>query len=281
MGAGTGRLAWQIAIEFSGFAPVLALDINPLPFIVTALLLSGENVALSELPAHPRKSTMPFLTRTLSCALAPAPSLCLALADALDPPVARGRWQTVVAPWFVDEVPENAALVPELVSSLLVEGGSFICTGPFLYDSGHTKSALRYCADEFVELVKHAGFEVTTATYEPEPYMVSPISTQGRIEHVLYLHARKDSSRRVARRELPAFLTPAGAEKPIPRPTGIQNTQFSPPEVAEVAALIDGERSVQDITVILIERGVLVNDGTQESGVRGCLRAIFERMKAT
>ena len=245
---------------------------------MTALLLAGEEVELTELPAHPKKSAAPCLTRSLKRPLPSAPQLGFVLADRLDPPVARGKWDTVVTPWFVDEVPDDASVVPELVASLLREGGSFVCMGPFRYDSGHVKPALRYCADEFVEFVERAGFEVTAARYHVESFMNSPLSTEGRVEHVLYLHARKDSSKRMERPEVPPFLKPEGASRAIPRPNGIERAEFSPTEVAEVAALIDGERSARQITEILLGRGVLVQDGMAESGVRGCLRVIFQQL---
>jgi ubiquinone/menaquinone biosynthesis C-methylase UbiE len=280
LGAGTGRLAWQLAAEFSGEAPVLAVDVNPFPFVVTALLLCGETVELTELAVHPRKSALVATTRTLECPLAAPPKLRLVLADALDPPLARGRFDTVVTPWFVDEVPEDAAVVPELVRSLLREGGSYVCTGPFLYDNGRTKPSLRYCADEFVEMVRRAGFEVTSATYRQESYMASPLSSQGRTEHVLYMHARKDSSRRVERPEVPAFLKPGrGAALSVPRPEGIAEADFSTTEVQQVASLVDGERTVRQITKILLARGVLADDGTAVSGVRGCLKMIFKQLE--
>ena len=280
LGAGTGRLAWQFATELDSSASVLALDVNPLPFLVTRLLMAGEEVRLTELPAHPRKSNLVAVTRRLACALPPTPRVKFVLADALDPPVALGRWDTVVAPWFVDEVPTDAAVVPELARSLLREGGSFICMGPLLYDNAHTKPFLRYCGDEFVDLVRRAGFEVTRATYDAESYMASPLSSHSRVEHVLYLHARKDSSRRSVLPELPAYLKPGpGAALPIPPPAGVREMQFSPEQVAEVAALVDGSRNVRQITKMLLDRGVLVNDGTAESAVRGCLKIMLKQLR--
>lgn len=280
LGAGTGRLAWQFASEFDSSASVLALDVNPLPFLVTQLLMAGEEVKLTELPAHPRRSSHVAVTRRLSCALPATSRVKLALADALDPPVALGRWDTVVAPWFVDEVPTDAAVVPELARGLLREGGSFICVGPLLYDNAHTKAFLRYCGDEFVDLVRRAGFEVTRATYDAESYMASPLSSHSRVEHVLYLHARKDSSRRSVPPEVPAYLKPGpGAALPIPPPPGVREMQFSPEQVAQVAALVDGSRNVRQITKMLLDRGVLVNDGTAESAVRGCLKIMLKQLR--
>lgn len=279
LGAGTGRLAWQFATEFGPSARVLALDVNPLPFIVTRLLMAGDSVELTELPAHPKRSSLVAMTRRLECALPAAPGLSFLLADGLEPPVAPGKWDTVVAPWFVDEVPSNAAVVPELARSLLREGGSFICVGPLLYDNAHTKPCFRYCADEFVDLVKRAGFEVTAGKYEAESYMASPLSSHTRSEHVLYLHARKVSSLRVSPPEVPGYLKPgSGASVSIPVPPGLGDTQFSPEQVAEVAALIDGSRNVRQIMKLLIERGVLVDDGTAESAVRGCLKIMLKQL---
>lgn len=280
LGAGTGRLAWQFATEFGASASVLALDVNPLPFIVTRLILAGEAVDLTELPAHPKGSNQVALTRRLACALPPPPRLSFLLADGLEPPVAPGKWDTVVVPWFVDEVPTDAAVVPELARSLLCEGGSFVCVGPLLYDNAHTKACFRYCADEFVDLVKRAGFQVTRGKYEAESYMASPLSSHTRVEHVLYLHARKVSSQRQVSPEIPPYLKPgAGASLSIPAPPGLADTQFSPEQVAEVAALIDGSRNIRQITKLLVDRGVLVNDGTQEAAVRGCLKIMLKQLR--
>lgn len=279
LGAGTGQLAWQLATEFGSSASVLALDVNPLPFIVTRLILAGEAVELTELPAHPKRSNQVAVTRRLQCALPVPERLSFLLADGLEPPVAPGKWDTVVAPWFVDEVPTDAAVVPELARTLLREGGSFVCVGPLLYDNAHTKAFQRYCADEFVDLVKRAGFEITKGKYEAESYMASPLSSHTRVEHVLYLHARKVSSLRAVPPELPAYLKPGpGASVSIPVPEGLRDIQFSPEQVAEVAALIDGSRNVRQITRLLVDRGVLVNDGTQEAAVRGCLKIMHKQL---
>lgn len=279
LGAGTGRLAWQLAAQLGDGAPVLAVDINPLPFIITALLLAGEPVSLTELPAHPRRSTEATRTRALRCPLPPAPQLSLLFADGLDPPVPRGVFDTVVTPWFVDQVPADAAQIPALVSELLVDGGSFICTGPFLYDAGHTKPSLRYCADEFIEVVQRSGFEITTASYEVEPYVASPLSTQGRIEHVLYMHARKAGGATSTRLDPHPYLRPGpGGALPIPRPSGLEGRTFQPFQVNEVAALLDGTRSVLDITSALVTRGVLADDGAADAVVRACLQLILKQL---
>jgi hypothetical protein len=110
--------------------------------------------------------------------------------------------------------------------------------------------------------------------------MASPLSSHTRVEHVLYLHARKVSSLRTVPPELPAYLKPgAGASLSIPEPPGLRETQFSPEQVAEVAALIDGSRNIRQITKLLLDRGVLVNDGTAESAVRGCLKIVLKQIR--
>lgn len=312
LGAGTGRLAWQLAEELGAAAPLFALDLNPLPFIVTALLLRGEEVRLTEVPGHPRRSTQASLERTLRAPARRVEQLSLVFADALSPPFAEGSFDTIIAPWFVDQVPEDAADVPRLASRLLREGGSFVCTGPFVYEARHTKPSRRYCADEFVEIVRLAGFETTGASYEPETYLASPLSTQSRNEHVLYLHARKQAfsampapsggSHGAAMEEgggrvslksadgegasqssralpgTPAYLKPGpGAALPIPPLPGLGDSSPSHPVVAEVAALIDGQRSLLSITDLLVKRGVVADDGAADAVVRACLRLLLRQ----
>jgi hypothetical protein len=242
-------------------------------------LLKGQGLTLTELAAHPLKSTLSAVDRSLSCPLPSCDNLGLVFADGLAPPVAPESFDTVITPWFVDQVPKDAAQIPPLVSRLLRDGGSYICTGPFLYDVGHTLPSHRYCADEYVELVRTSGFSVTRASYAPESYVASPASTQGRSEHVLYLHARKAKEvHATSEANVPSWLrTGTGALLPVPQPEIAPSLEGTPREVSEVFALIDGTRSVSEIGRVLVERKILVDDETTETVVRACLKIIFRK----
>ena len=46
-----------------------------------------------------------------------------------------------------------------------------------------------------------------------------------------------------------------------------------------MAALIDGSRNLRQIVKLLVDRGVLVNDGTAESAARGCLKIMLKQLR--
>ncbi len=194
LGAGTARHAWKLAEALNSSNPVVAIDVNPLPFLVTQKLLRGDEVEAWELPAHPRRASDACVERKLR-APHPAPAgLRLLFADGLAPPVAPNSFDTVITPWFVDQVPADAKTLLPTIANVLREGGTWINQGPFVYDPQRTRPAHRYLADEFLHLVAQAGFSIEGATYEPFPHLASPLSTQGRTEHVLTMRATKRAS---------------------------------------------------------------------------------------
>jgi len=74
---------------------------------------------------------------------------------------------------------------------------------------------------------------------------------------------------------MPAYLRPGpGARLPVAVLPSIAGQRFHPQQVSEVAALIDGQRSVLDITSILVERGVLADDGAADAAVRACIQLL-------
>jgi hypothetical protein len=64
----------------------LALDVDPLPFVVAERLLRGGTAHLYEFPPWPLGSTKLFADRALSSAMPADPTLRLLFADARDPP---------------------------------------------------------------------------------------------------------------------------------------------------------------------------------------------------
>src|SRR5690606_33589873 len=70
LGAGTGRLAWDLGNALASKEPILLLDINPLPFLIGEGLRRGETIELAEIPGHPRRSDQAVIQRRLR---APSP----------------------------------------------------------------------------------------------------------------------------------------------------------------------------------------------------------------
>lgn len=279
LGAGTGRLAWELGLRRGDEAPIVALDVNPLPLLVTRRLMQGKPTALYELPGHPRRSSVAAIERSLDASTEPPPGLSLVLGDGLSPPVARGRFDTVITPWFVDQVPHDVATLPPVIRQVLREGGSWINQGPLVYDPARTAPEHRYCADELLEIVAAAGFQVRAATYEKMAYLASPVSTQGRTETVLTMHAVMREPGSQPAREEPRWLrADQGVGLPVPRLSGLESYAAPHPTVAAVASRIDGKRSVADIARNLVRAGELADDGAAEVAVRGCLKIIWKAL---
>ena len=103
LGAGTARLAFDLA-RHASVGEVVALDLNPLPFLVTDRLLRGEPVDLIEFPLVPRQLEHTAIARRLEPPAVPVDNLRLVWADAVWLPFTDGSLDVVVTPWFIDVV---------------------------------------------------------------------------------------------------------------------------------------------------------------------------------
>jgi hypothetical protein len=165
-----------------------------------------------------------------------------------------------------------------MIRSLLRDGGSWLNQGPFVYDPARTDVAHRYCADEFLELLNGAGFEVTKASYDSVSYLASPISSQARQERVLTSHAKKRDVEMSAAPSEPEWLLPAGATLPVPTFPGSSGYAAPHPTIGEVLELVDGQRSVTQITALLVQAGSVADDGAAEAAVRACLKVLWNAL---
>lgn len=277
LGAGTGRLAWDLGRALSSNEPLFLLDINPLPFLIGEVLRRGETTELCEIPGHPRRSDQAVVQRTLRAPSLPPPGLRYIFADALSPPFPSESFDTVLAPWFLDQVPSNLATMLPLIRDLLRPGGSFVHFGPFVYHPKRTRPAHRYTADEFVQLLLRAGFSVEKANYEPMRYLGSPASTQARVEHVLTLRAKRQDPRSgesLGEQGDPRWLE----EHALPIPSFDVSPSFEMPHavVRRTAELINGTRSLAEIASVLVREGHMVDDGTELTALRACLKVLWK-----
>ena len=271
LGAGACRLARDLHHRHRATA-TLALDVNPLPFLVAAKILRGEAVPLYEFSPWPRHSEQLFADRRLRSALPPVDDLHLVFANALEPPVRARSFDTVLTPWFIDQVPLDLRQLVRRISRVLSLGGRWLQFGPLLYEQHQTEIPARYCVDEVLELVEEAGFVVERHSFTRVSYLASPISCQGRTETVLTFCAEK-------RREPAALAPSAGAEwpgpseAPVPRHPALGTYRAEHPMFQAIADAIDGERTVADIAELMIRRHDLPRDSALPA-VEATLRSI-------
>lgn len=278
LGAGTGRLAWDLGHALSTREPIVLLDINPLPFLVGETLRRGETLELFEIPGHPRRSDGAALLRSLRVGIPPPENLRYVFADGLDPPFSPESFDTIVTPWFVDQVPSNLATLLPTLRRLLRPGGSYLQHGPFVYKPERTKPAHRYTADEFVQLLRQSGFEIGKATYEPMSYLGSPVSTQSRTEYVLTLFARRPSGSDRALKSEPSPDPIWLADEELEVPAFVLSPSFVVPHavVRRALELVDGTRSMRAIAERLVLEDQLADDGNAVAAVRACLKVLWK-----
>ncbi|MCA9621318.1 MAG: class I SAM-dependent methyltransferase [Myxococcales bacterium] len=274
LGAGACRLAYELHQRHDASLTV-ALDINPLPFLVARTLLHGGEIPLFELPIRPRASDAVCIERHLRAPTPARPGFAFLFADGLHPPFATASFDTVLTPWFIDQIPKDLAdLVPE-IHRLLRPGGQWLNTGPLVYHPGHTALAHRYCADEVLDLATAGGFAIAAQRRARLLYLQSPDGCQGRTEDVLTFRAlRREAPEANAE---PPWL--AATDQPVPHLPGLDGYVAPHPFFAAVARLIDGQRSCRAIAACLV-RDHGIPAAQAEAGVAACLREIHRSLQS-
>jgi len=190
LGAGACRLAYDLH-RAPGASETVALDIDPFLLLIAESVLRGESVHLTEATANVQELNQ-VAQRWELCApggpLHEREFQCL-LADGLAPPFADGSFDTVLAPWFIDQVPADLPGLLSQIHRVLRPMGRLIHTGPLLFPAV-TPFSSRYCREEVFELLARAGFELGAWATETHEHLVSPLTGRGRVEWVLTFEAR-------------------------------------------------------------------------------------------
>ena len=270
LGAGACRLAYDLHERAT---KTVALDINPLPFFVARRMLAGHTIELWEFPATPKRGAPPCVRQTLR---APGPlgeGFALVFADALSLPVRAGAFDTVLTPWFIDQVPVDIAEMLPLIAYALRPGGRWINVGPLIYRQtialGH-----RYGLDEVVAMASQAGLALDgEPRAETMRYLCSPASSQGRLEEVFSFTARRDE----ALRQKPEPPWKRRGDVPVPRFAGLSDYVAPNPVFAAVAAMIDGRTSAHQIAAQLVRKHGIAEAGASD-GVRVTIRKIYDAL---
>jgi SAM-dependent methyltransferase len=272
IGAGACRLPIDVHTQHGG-ATTIAIDIAPLPMLVARRILAGQSVELFELPVSPKDGDHVAVLRTLRARSPVAPGFVQLFADGLDPPFEPGSFDTVFTPWFIDQVPADAATFFPVVHRMLKPGGRWLDTGPLLYHPHHTQRPHRYPPDELLALVEAAGFRIERHRRERLLYMESPACSQGRTEAVLSFVATKvDAPAKTQAPQMPSWLD--DPREPIPRFEELARYVAPHPFFTAVIEAIDGTRSASDIAALLVAKNGLPANAAL-GGVQACLREMW------
>ena len=189
LGAGAGRLAYD-AHRALGATETALLDIDPFLFVIAEAVVRGEPVQLTESTANVQELGQAAKTWQLR---APAGPLAerefqFFLANALAPPFDDHAFDTVLTPWFIDQVSGDMLAFFERIRRLLKPGGHWLNTGPLLYPPD-LPLARRYSKEEIFELAERVGLRILEHTVESRPHLESPLNGRGKIEWVLSFSA--------------------------------------------------------------------------------------------
>ena len=242
-GAGTGRLALDVH-RGRGAGRTLAVDVNPLPFLVTGRLLGGDTVSLPEFPADPISDDVVVVSHTMD---PPAPvrdGFSLLFADALRPPLRLASLDAVVTSWFIDIAPADLRATAAAINRALRPGGTWVNIGPLRFQSNLSRA---YTFEEVLEIVDASAFEVVSQDRMEWPYFDSPVSGSRRRDTVLGFAARKtDDAPLVETRDaLPSWV--ANPTAPIPITPELIALGRASVFTTGVLGMIDGHRSVIDV----------------------------------
>ena len=192
LGAGGCRLAYDLHVQ-CGATETAVVDIDPFLLVIAEAVIRGAAVSLTETSVNAPEVDPVSRAWALSAPSGPlgAEVFHFFLADGTEPPFAEQTFDTVVTPWFIDQVPTDLEAMLRRVHGLLVPGGRWINHGPLIYRPDALPIARWYARQEIFELAGAVGFRMGAWESAPQPHLVSPLTGRGLIENVLTFEARE------------------------------------------------------------------------------------------
>lgn len=272
LGAGAGRLAYDLHHR-DGSSRTVALDFNPLLFLIAKRMYAGETLELYEFPIAPSSLENVAKKQTLAAPKPAADGLHLVLADVLRAPFAKGSFDTVVTPWLIDILSEDLRTFAARINQLLKPGGRWITFGSLAFD--HAQRSRRYSPEEVLAIAEEAGFGEPTVVEDRIPYMCSPLSRHARQELVFTFAAAKEKTVKAPERykALPDWIVTG--RDPVPLLKSFQTQTMSTRIYAYIMSLIDGKRSIEEMAVIL-EQQKLMPTSEAVQAIRNFMIRMYE-----
>jgi SAM-dependent methyltransferase len=188
LGAGACRLAYDL--HRFGALETVALDIDPFLLVIAEAVVRGDTVRLTETTANVQEAARVGRVWSLSAPAGPLGDdvFHFFFANGLDPPFAEASFDTIVTPWFIDQVPTDLPTFFSTIARLLRPEGRWINSGPLIYPA-NAPLARRYSREEVFELAAAAGFRVKSWSSDSFEHLISPLNGRGKVEWVLTFEA--------------------------------------------------------------------------------------------
>jgi uncharacterized protein YbaR (Trm112 family) len=185
LGAGACGLAYELHLRH-GASETVALDIDPYLLLIADRVVRGETLGLTE--ASLKWIDASELSRQWQLQAGAGPldheAFRCVFADGISPPFAHESFDTLVTPWFIDQVPQDLPAFFGTLRKLLRPGGRWLNQGPLVYPE-QTPFDRRYAREELFELARASGLAVGDWSRTSQRYLVSPLTGNGKIESVL------------------------------------------------------------------------------------------------
>ncbi len=208
-------------------------------------MISGGSFYLYEFPTAAKSIDQMAIKRKFKGEKDDSQSFQLIFADALNPPVKPQAFNWIFTPWFIDIVPADIKYTLTMINALLPLDGYWIQFGPIAFEKNQPE--LCYSPEEFHQIIKKSGFEVTHETFKRIPYLESPANFHSRQVEVAVMVCKK-----IEEKEKPKFFqfTPQWLTDrtiPVPFTDEIKSSGSLHQISAKVLSWIDGHRNIDQI----------------------------------
>ncbi len=193
LGAGACRLAYDLHVHLRA-TETAVVDVDPFLLAVAEAVIRGGRVDLTEASVNAPEVDAVSRPWTLVAPSGPlgADVFHCFLADGTKPPFADGSFDTIVTPWFIDQVPTDLEAFLAAIHRLLVPGGRWLNHGPLIYPGNSLPIARWYSRQEIFELAGAVGFRMAGWESASQACLVSPLTGRGKIETVLTFEGRRE-----------------------------------------------------------------------------------------
>jgi hypothetical protein len=266
MGAGAGRLSWDLHTKFNP-TYTIALDSNPL-LLAVANRLIHEQVPLS----FSEFKNFPQLERDIANVWTLQPPIDKRDVRSTWLPLGANVWQMpfsdeafdlIITPWFIDVNGGDVRDIIGLISRKLAPNGHWINSGPLLF-TRHLPVQLKYTADEIKTLMAYSHFQLNEERIDNTGYLLSPLESRFREEQVWTFSAQKvKSAPPLHSVDKYIFPPPWLAMHHLPIPANELASDNEHPLIQDILAMIDGNICVNDICFYLADKmpdGVDIKD---------------------
>lgn len=247
VGSGASRLTMDLH-QFYKLKNTIAIDINPFLLFVATEMLNGKSFEYFEFPTAPIFLDDIVVKNTLHSPYKNISGLQFLFADIHQLPFRDKICDAVLTPWVIDILPMELTLTAQRLNRILEINGEWINFGPlgFMF-SDESKC---YSFEEVKNILELNGFELLSHTVVEVPYLISPKSSQKRMEKVLFYRARKI---RDVKEEsflyLPKWLIDTSIAIPIT--DEIRQHQQLAKVNADVFFSLDGKKSIDELSQLM------------------------------